>query len=102
MLRCLGIRLKGKTWLPGDNLGMLQSSTIAASELKKKPQAVSFHMVRECTAANIVVPIKCDTLVNIADFLTKSLEWKSLHFHSGAFFGRWDTGTLVDMRTISL
>ena len=54
-------------------------------------------------ASNIVNPVKIDTLYNIADFLTKALEWQSLHRHAGAFFaGRWTVGEEVDMNTVSL
>ena len=98
MLRCLGVKLKGRTYLCGDNLGMLQSSTIVASVCKKKHVSVSWHIMRECVAAGITNPVKVDTTVNLADFLTKSLPSRGLHFHSGTFFGQWDYGKLVDVK----
>ena len=60
------------------------------------------HKMQECVAAGIVNPIKVDTRHNIANFLTKSLAWKKLHYHAGAFFGRWDHGTEVDMTKVKL
>ena len=57
----------------GDNLGMLQSSTMPEGTLKKKWEAISFHMVREGVAAGIIVPRKIPTEENIADALTKAL-----------------------------
>ena len=102
MLRCLGVRIKGRTLFPGDNLGMLQSSTRPDSRLKKKAQALSWHKIRECVAAGIICPVKVDTKINIADFLTKSLAWKELHYHAGTFYGRWEHGSSVNMSTTSL
>ena len=60
-------------------------------------------MLRENVAAGIVNPVKVDTLYNIADFLTKSLEWKAHHRHTGAFFaGGWNLGEAADMSKASL
>ncbi len=42
------------------------------------------------------------TKVNVADFMTKSLSWKELHFHSACFFGRFNFGTEVDMTRVKL
>ena len=83
MLHCLDFHLKGWPLLPGDNLGMLQSSTLVESQLKKKHVAIGYHKLRECVAAGTVNPIKVDTRHNIADFLTKSLAWKELHYLPG-------------------
>ena len=78
MLRSLGCKLDGPTQIYGDNLGMLQSSTIPDSTLKKKWEQISFHIVREATAAGIVDPRKVLTTDNIADALTKSLPGSTL------------------------
>ena len=102
ILRCLGCKLKGRTLLPGDNLGMLQSSSRADSRLKKKHLSCCFHMMRECVAAGIINPCKVDTKYNTSDFLTKSLTWKEIHYHSGTFFGRWEHGKIVDMAMVTL
>ena len=58
-------------------------------------------LIGECVAAEIINPVKVDTTVNVSDFLTKSLDWKSLHYHSGSFFGRWELGKEVDRGTSS-
>ena len=102
MLRCLGVKIKGRTFLAGDNLGMLQSSTIVSSMCKKKHISIAYHKMRECVAAGIINPVKVHTDYNVADFLTKSLAWKELHYHSGSFFSRWTTGTEVDWAVTSL
>ena len=79
MLRSLGCELDGPTQIYGDNLGMLQSSTIPDSTLKKKWEQISFHIVREGTAAGIVDPRKVPTEENIADALTKALPGSTIY-----------------------
>ena len=88
--------------LPGDNLGMLQSSSRADSRLKEKHVSLSFHKMRECVSVGIINPCKVDTKYNTSDFLTKSLTWKETHYHSGTFFGRWVHGEVVDMTKVAL
>ena len=68
---------------------------------KKKHVSIAFHKMRECVAAGITNPVKVDTKVNVADFMTKSLSWKELHFHSSCFFGRFNFGTEVDMKGVN-
>mmetsp|Transcript_6502 Transcript_6502/g.18301 ORF Transcript_6502/g.18301 Transcript_6502/m.18301 type:complete len:636 (-) Transcript_6502:85-1992(-) len=74
MLRSLGIPMANeKTLLIGDNLGSLQSVSRAGAALKKKPSAVHYHFVRECTAAGILDVRKIHTEFNPADPFTKAL-----------------------------
>jgi hypothetical protein len=73
MLRCLGVKVERSSYVFGDNLGVIQNTTIKDSLLKKKHVAISFHRVREATAARIVHPMKIDSKDNYADVLTKSL-----------------------------
>jgi len=87
MLRSLGVPVPGPTRLCGDNLGMIMSSTNPDSELKKKHVAISFHKLRECTAARIVNLIKVDTTVNRSDILTKGTPAGTLGKLSDASYG---------------
>ena len=73
MLRCLGVLVEHASFMFGDNLGVIQNATIKESLLKKKHVAISFHRVREATAAGIVHPMKIASQDNISDLLTKSL-----------------------------
>jgi len=73
MLRCLGVPLKGRTFLCGDNESMLVSCTTPESKLNKKHVAIAYHKLRECAAAGIINPVKVHTSVNRADILTKAL-----------------------------
>ena len=77
MLRCLGVKVSYSSLLCGDNLGVIQNSTISDSLLKKKHIAISYHKTREAAAAGIVHPIKTDTKHNFSDMLTKPLGGKS-------------------------
>jgi len=73
MLRGFGIPVNEPTLIFSDNMGVIQSASMAAAVLKKKHTALSFHRVREAVAMGIVnlayIPSEC----NVADILTKSL-----------------------------
>jgi hypothetical protein len=73
MLRSLGVKVEHAALMCGDNLGVIQNTTIKDSLLKKKCVALSFHRCREAVAANIVQPVKIHTKDNYADAQTKSL-----------------------------
>jgi hypothetical protein len=57
-----------------DNNSVVQSSTIPASVLKKKHNAVSFHKVRETIAAGAMWVSHEPTESNLADLLSKTLQ----------------------------
>ena len=56
----------------GDNHNMIINSTIPSSLLKKKHVAISFHLTREATTANIRKPLKTKGEWNYSDVLTKA------------------------------
>ena len=64
-----------------DNNSVVQSSTIPASVLKKKHNAVSFHMVRETIAGAMRVSHE-STDSNLADLLSKTLPGPRHHLLS--------------------
>ena len=64
LLRSLGIPAKGPTELCVNNQGMIISSANSDSELKKNHVAISYHKLREISAAGIVNPIKVCITVN--------------------------------------
>ena len=72
LLRCLGVKVEHASYLFGDNLGVIQNSTIKESLLKKKHVAISYHKVREAAASGIVHPTKIDGKYNYADVCTKA------------------------------
>ena len=73
MLRCLGVSLKGPSVLHGDNLSVIQNSSLPTADLKKKHVALSYHIVREAVAAGIVSPMWLKSEHNHADILTKQI-----------------------------
>ena len=73
MLICLGVNVDTTSAVYGDNLGVIQNSTIKGSLLKKKHVAISYYKVREAVEAGIKIPIKIASADNFADCLTKSL-----------------------------
>lgn len=86
MLRCLGVKVETPSYLMGDNLGVIQNATIKESLLKKKHVAVSYHMVREATAARIALPVKIKSKDNYSDHLTKSLAFADFSRLTGGMF----------------
>ena len=70
-LRMLGVPLNGPADVFCDNNSVVQNSTIPASVLKKKHNAVSFHKVRETIAAGAMRVSHEPTESNLADLLSK-------------------------------
>jgi hypothetical protein len=72
-LRMMGVPLDGPSWLFGDNQSVITSSTLPQSNLNKRHNALSYHRVRECIAAEILYFLHCASQYNPSDFLTKFL-----------------------------
>jgi hypothetical protein len=72
-LRMLGAPIDGPSWLFGDNQSVITSSTIPQSNLNKRHNALSYHRVRECIAAKILIFLHVASQYNPSDFLTKFL-----------------------------
>jgi len=53
-LMCLGVPILGSLHMSGDNKSVVDSSTGLRSRLHKRHNALSYHHVREATAAKIV------------------------------------------------
>jgi len=72
-LRMMGVPIDGPALLLGDNLSVILSTTVPSATLKKKHQAICYHHIRECIAANILHFAHINTKTNLADVLTKPL-----------------------------
>ena len=72
-LRMLRIPLSGPTLLKGDNMSVVLNTSISSSQLKKKHNAIAYHIVREAIAANIIQFSHIPSTANYADCLTKPL-----------------------------
>jgi Reverse transcriptase (RNA-dependent DNA polymerase) len=72
-LRYMGMPVKDKTYLFGDNEGVIKSSTLPHSVLKKRHNMLAFHRVREAIAMGILRFIHINGKENPSDVLTKPL-----------------------------
>ena len=75
----LGVPLKDKAYVYGDNLSVIINVSIPESVLKKKTHACYFHFIRELCAASLMSLHKVNSKENRADTLTKS-------FSGGPFY----------------
>ena len=85
MMRCLGVNVETASLLCGENMGVIQNSTIKSSLFKKKHVAISYHKTREAAASGTVHPIKTDGTINYADVLTKSQDLKTFQLITGSY-----------------
>ena len=79
-LRYLGVPIKSKAYMFGDNKSVVTSSTVPHSLLSKRHNILSYHRVREAIAAKILVFHCCDFSQNKSDILSKHWEF-SKAFH---------------------
>jgi len=70
-LRYLGVPIRGRHILFGDNQSVITNATLPHSTLQKRHNALSYHRVREAVAADIVGFYKVDGSLNPADVLSK-------------------------------
>lgn len=54
VLRMLGVPIVGPSKLLGYNMSVIQNCSLPSSQLKKKPNAITHHRIRECVAADII------------------------------------------------
>jgi hypothetical protein len=74
-LRMMGVLIEGPSWMFGDNQSVITSSTIPESSLNKRHNALSYHLVRECIAAEIIYFLHVEGKFNPSDLFTKILGW---------------------------
>ena len=72
-LRMLGVPLDGPSFMFGDNMSVVTSSTVPSSSLKKRHNALSYHRIRESIAMRIIKFGFVGSKENFADPLTKFL-----------------------------
>lgn len=69
----LGVGVEGSSFLFGENMSVVQNTSIPSSTLNKKHCAIAYHKVREAIAAGIVKIAYVPSEENIADIFTKPL-----------------------------
>ena len=81
-LRYLGVPLRGKSYMFGDNKSVVDSSVRVHSKLHKRHTALSYHRVREAIASKIIMFHHIPGADDPADILSKhwaySDIWKQL------------------------
>ena len=79
----LGIPIKEKSYMFGDNESVIKSSTTLYAKLHKRHNVLSFHCVREAIAADIIRFVYTPGSINPADIVSKhwtySKSWTMLN-----------------------
>ena len=70
-LRYLGVPVRQKSYMFGDNRSVVDSSMTPHAKIHKRHVALSFHRIREAIAANIVDYFFIPGEINPADILSK-------------------------------
>jgi hypothetical protein len=70
-LRYLGVPIREKSYVFGDNESVIKSTTQVYSKLHKRHNMLSFHFVREAIAAGFVHFTHIPGVINPADLLSK-------------------------------
>ena len=101
-LRYLGVSVRSKSFMFGDNQAVVTNSTIPHSTLNKRHNALAYHRVREMIAAKVLGYYWIDGKSNPADIVSKHWGYqqvwpllKPILFYSG------DTGLLFDDEEMS-
>jgi hypothetical protein len=74
----LGVPIRNKSYVFGDNQTVVNSSVIPHAKLHKRHNALSFHRVREAVAAGIVDIYHLAGNLNPADILSKHWGYQSI------------------------
>ena len=72
-LRMFGIPVNEPTFIYGDNQSVLTNMIMPGSTLKKKSNSIAFHFVREGAGRDEWRTTYINTLLNVADLITKPL-----------------------------
>jgi hypothetical protein len=72
-LRMLGVPIDGAVTMYGDNMSVIQSTSVPSSVLKKKQDAVAWHTRPEGVASGVIDLIHVRSELNLSDALTKGL-----------------------------
>jgi hypothetical protein len=70
-LRYLGVPIREKSYLFGDNESVVKSSTVPHSTIRLRHHLLSFHRVREAIASDMLVFTHLSGALNPADILSK-------------------------------
>jgi hypothetical protein len=95
-LRYLGVPVREKSYMFGDNESVVNSSMQVQAKLHKRHNMLSFHRVREAIASGMISFIHIPGTINPADILSKhwgySQIWDQL---KTVLFWKGDTGNIT-------
>ena len=95
-LRYLGVPIREKSYMFGDNKAVVDSSVMLHAKLHKRHTMLSFHKVRQVVASGMLSFTHCKGENNPADLMSKhwgfSQVWTQLN---ALFFWRGDTADLA-------
>ena len=96
-LRYLGVPIREKSYVFGDNKTVIDTSSTPHAKLHKRHNALSFHRVREAVASKYVTIFHLSGEYNPADILSKHWAYASVWRTMNALlFARGDTWDLLD------
>ena len=96
-LRYLGVPIRSRSYMFGDNKTVVESSTRPYDKLHKRRMALSFHCVREAIAAKIIAFYHVDGVRNPADILSKHWGYQQVwKLFEPLLFWQGDTLDILD------
>ena len=96
-LRYLGVPIREKSYMFGDNKSVVDSSTVPHSKLNKRHHALCYHRVREAIASGLLVFSHVDGEKNPADILSKHWGYQQIwNLLRPLLFWRDDTMNIVE------
>ena len=97
-LRYLGVPIRKKSYMFGDNKSVVDSSITPHAKLHKRHTALSFHRVREAIAAKIIAFYHIAGETNPADILSKHWGYSSVwSLLKALMFWQGDTMDILDL-----
>jgi hypothetical protein len=96
-LRYLGVPIRQKSYMFGDNQAVVRNSSIPQSSLNKRHNALAYHRVREMIAAKVLGYYWIDGSSNPADIVSKHWSYPQVwHLLKPLLFYSGDTQDLIN------
>ena len=73
--------MSGPSLVPHDNQGVVLSTSLPSSSLKKKHNTIAYNRVREAVAAKVINVQHINGKENVADILTKATDGPTFRKH---------------------
>jgi len=80
-LRMMGVKIRGPTYVYGDNMSVIHNTQKPESTLKKKSNSICYHVIRESVAMEESVTGHIESRENCSDLASKLVPSGQLHEH---------------------